>query len=225
MVAACSNAAKLFRQGGGFCASADQPIMIGQIQLLDLPDVDAAIEAILVRKAEILERANRSSSSLAGRGGGAIDLAARALRNTAVGDMLIVHLHYDVRDAMGANAVNSAVEFIAPLLERLCGGRVNLRILSNLSDQRLARASGTIPQEALATENACGAEVAQWILEASVFAEVDPYRAATHNKGIMNGIDALLVATGNDLAGGRGGGARLCRAKRSLCQPHKMVAR
>lgn len=198
VVAACSNAAKLFRQGGGFCASADEPVMIGQIQVLDLPDLNAAIEAVMARKAEILERANQISGSLVRRGGGAIDLRARALRNTALGPMLILHLHYDTRDAMGANAVNSAVEFIAPLVEHVSGGRVNLRILSNLADQRLARAHGAIPHEALATAAASGAEVARLIMEAAVFAEVDPYRAATHNKGIMNGIDALLLATGND---------------------------
>lgn len=99
---------------------------------------------------------------------------------------------------MGANAINTAVERIAPLIERICGGRVNLRILSNLSDRRMARASGTIPKRALATKDATGAEVIQWILEAAAFAEADPYRAATHNKGIMNGIGALSLATGND---------------------------
>jgi len=198
VVAACSYAAKLFRQGGGFTASADEPIMIGQIQVLDLADMDSAIESILARKAEILERVNKSSGSIIARGGGAIDLQARPLRNTAVGEMLILHLHYDVRDAMGANAINTAVERIAPLIESISGGRVNLRILSNLSDQRVARASGTIPNEALATNDASGSEVVQRIIEAAAFAEADPYRAATHNKGIMNGIDALLLATGND---------------------------
>ncbi len=198
VVAACSYAAKLFRQGGGFRAVADQPVMIGQIQVLDLPDIDAAAQAILARKTEILERANDSAGSLVRRGGGAIDLEARALRDTAVGDMLILHLHFDVCDAMGANAVNTAVEYIAPLIERVSGGRVNLRILSNLCDKRLARACGTIPLEALATADASGSEVAQWIVEAAALAQADPYRAATHNKGIMNGIDALLLATGND---------------------------
>lgn len=198
VVAACSSAAKLFRQGGGFTASADEPIMIGQIQVLDLPDIDSAIEMILARKAEILARANQDGGSIVARGGGAIDLRARTLRDTALGDMLIMHLEYDVRDAMGANAINSAVEHIAPLIEGISGGRVNLRILSNLSDRRLARASGTIPRAALAQDGMSGAEVMQWILEAAAFADADPYRAATHNKGIMNGIDALSLATGND---------------------------
>ena len=112
--------------------------------------------------------------------------------------MLILHLHYDVCDAMGANAINTAVEQIAPLIESLSGGRVNLRILSNLSDRRLARAAGMIPRDSLATHDASGAEVVKWIIEAATFAEVDSYRAATHNKGVMNGIDALLLATGND---------------------------
>ena len=198
VVAACSKAAKLFRSGGGFQASADEPVMIGQLQVLDLQDMDRALEAVRARKAEIIRAANESASGMVGRGGGALDLRARPIRDTSAGDMLILHLHYDVRDAMGANAVNSALERIAPLVESVCGGRVNLRILSNLSDRRLARASGAIPLRALATDDASGDEVARRILEAAVFAEVDPYRAATHNKGVMNGIDALMLATGND---------------------------
>lgn len=198
VVAACSAAAKLFRQGGGFTASADEPVMLGQIQLLDLADMEAAAKRILARKAEILGRVNEGAGSLVARGGGALDLEVRPLRNTEAGDMLILHLHCDVRDAMGANLVNAALERIAPLVERISGGRVNLRILSNLSDRRLVRACGTIPREALALADAPGREVIQWICEAATFAEADPYRAATHNKGIMNGIDALMLATGND---------------------------
>ncbi len=198
VVAACSAAAKLFRQGGGFAASADEPVMIGQIQLLDLADMECAIEAILARKAEIVARANEGAGSIVARGGGALDLEVRPLRNTTVGDMLILHLHFDVRDAMGANLVNSALERIAPYIESISGGRVNLRILSNLSDRRLARASGTIPRNALAMNDAPGTKAVHWICEAAAFAEADPYRAATHNKGIMNGIDALMLATGND---------------------------
>ncbi|MCY3832733.1 MAG: hydroxymethylglutaryl-CoA reductase, degradative [Chloroflexi bacterium] len=198
VVAACSNAAKLFRESGGFTASADDPIMIGQIQVLDLPDLEAAIDAIAAGKADIIAQVNARDGSIVARGGGAIDLRARALRSTAAGDMLILHLHYDVRDAMGANAINSAVEQIAPRIESITGGRVNLRILSNLSDQRMARAEGLIRCDLLARAGFSGSEVAERILEAAAFAEVDPYRAATHNKGIMNGIDALLLATGND---------------------------
>ena len=198
VVAACSYAAKLFRKGGGFTASADESLMIGQIQVLDLADAASAIESIMARKSEILERVNERAGSIIARGGGAIDLKSRLLRDTAVGDMLILHLHNRVCDAMGANAVNTACERIAPLIEQISGGRVNLRILSNLSDRRLARAAGTIPRDSLATNDATGAEVIKWIIEAAAFAEADPYRAATHNKGVMNGIDAMLLATGND---------------------------
>jgi hydroxymethylglutaryl-CoA reductase len=198
VVAACSNAAKLFRRGGGFTVSADESVMIGQVQVLDLADAASAIESIEARKSQILARANESAGSIIARGGGATDLTCRLLRDTAVGDMLILHLHFDVCDAMGANAVNTACERIAPLIEQISGGRVNLRILSNLSDRRLARAAGTIPRDSLATNDATGAEVIKRIIEAAAFAEADPYRAATHNKGVMNGIDAMLLATGND---------------------------
>lgn len=198
VVAACSYAAKLFREAGGFTASADDPIMIGQIQVLDLPDLKAAIDAIAASKADIITQVNARGGSIIARGGGAIDLRTRVFRSTAAGDMLILHLHCDVRDAMGANAINSAVEHIAPQIESVTGGRVNLRILSNLSDQRMARAKGIIRSDSLARAGFAGAEVAERILEAAAFAEVDPYRAATHNKGVMNGIDALLLATGND---------------------------
>ena len=198
VVAACSYAAKLFRTGGGFHARSDESVMIGQIQLLDLPDLDAAAQQLRSREADILARANETAGSLLARGGGAVGLELRTLPATPAGDMLIAHLLFDTRDAMGANAINSALEHIAPLLEGITGGRVNLRILSNLSDRRLASARGVIPAEALASDSASGGDVVHAIVEAGVFAECDPYRAATHNKGIMNGIDALLLATGND---------------------------
>ena len=198
VVAACSYAAKLFRVAGGFRTSSDESLMIGQLQLLDLPDFATAGTRLRSHKEEILAAVNEASGSLAARGGGAVDLELRPFPATAIGDMLVLHLLYDTRDAMGANAINSALEAIAPLVERISGGRVNLRILSNLSDRRLARASGSIPASALASETATGEQVIDAILEAAVFAEVDPYRAATHNKGIMNGIDALMLATGND---------------------------
>ncbi len=198
VVAACSYAAKLFRAAGGFTTSSDESLMIGQLQLLDLPDLATAGTRLRSHKEEILAAVNEASGSLAARGGGAVDLEARPFPATAIGDMLVLHLLYDTRDAMGANAINSALEAIAPLVERISGGRVNLRILSNLSDRRLARASGMIPAAALASETATGEQVIEAILEAAVFAEIDPYRAATHNKGIMNGIDALMLATGND---------------------------
>ena len=198
VVAACSYAAKLFRSGGGFVASSDDPIMIGQIQLLDIPDTERAIRQIHSRKNEILAKANETAGSILQRGGGAVDIEVRELKDTAAGDMLILHVLYDTRDAMGANAVNSALEHTAPLIEKITGGRANLKILSNLSDRRCARAKGMIPHERLSTETASGEEVVDAIIEAAAWADSDPYRAATHNKGIMNGVDAVLIATGND---------------------------
>ncbi len=197
VVAGASLAAKLARTGGGFQAEADAPVMIGQIQLVDVVDVEAGREAILANKGALLKRANEVDPVLVGLGGGARDLLVRSM-DTPKGPMLIVHLLYDVRDAMGANAVNSACERLAPELAALSGGRPYLRILSNLADQRLARARVTIPETALAFNGFEGAEVAEGIELAWAFAAADPYRAATHNKGIMNGIDAVVLATGND---------------------------
>lgn len=198
VVAAMSNAARLFREGGGFQTSSDEPIMIGQLQVLELDDVFAASQKIIANKQRLLEASDAVGGSILKRGGGARDIQVRPFPESAVGSMLIVHLLMDVRDAMGANAINTAAEHIAPLVEEITGGRVNLRILSNLTDQRKARAKGTIPLSALATETMSGAEVARAVVEADVFAEIDPYRAATHNKGIMNGVDAVVIATGND---------------------------
>ena len=198
VVAACSYAAKLFRAGGGFVATSDESIMIGQVQLLDIPDIEAAVASINSHREALLKRANETAVSIVARGGGATEIEARIFKHTPVGAMLVVHLHFDTRDAMGANAINTALEHIAPMLEDISGGRVNLRILSNLSDKRMARAAATVPLEVLATSDLSGESVAAAIVEASVLAEIDPYRAATHNKGIMNGIDALMVATGND---------------------------
>ncbi len=198
VVAAVSNAAKLFREGGGFVASSDEPLMIGQIQVLDVPDMTAALDNIRRERDSLLRQADEIGGSIVRRGGGARDIEIRIFEDTASGPMLVLHLLYDTRDAMGANAINTAVEHIAPQVEVLTGGRVNLRILSNLSDRRLARAEGRIPVDALARGDLTGVEVAQAVVEAGVFAEVDPYRATTHNKGIMNGIDAVVLATGND---------------------------
>lgn len=198
VVAACSFAAKLFRASGGFTASSDESVMIGQLQVLDMTDYETARARLLAQKERILRAVNELGGSIATRGGGAVDMEIRSFPASAIGDMLVVHLLYDTRDAMGANAVNSALEAIAPLIERVSGGRVNLRILSNLSDRRLARAEGRIAATALATDSASGGQVVDAIVEAAVFAEIDPYRAATHNKGVMNGIDALMLATGND---------------------------
>jgi len=198
VVAGLSFAAKLAREGGGFEAESDPPRMIGQIQILDVPSLADARERILAAKAALLELANARDPVLVRLGGGAQDLQVRLLNETTVGPMLVVHLVHDVRDAMGANAVNTACEAIAPELERLSRGRVGLRILSNLADQRLARARCRVPATSLAMEGLRPAEGVQRILEAHAFAEADPYRATTHNKGIMNGIDAVALATGND---------------------------
>lgn len=191
VVAAASHAAKLVRNAGGFTASADAPLMIGQVQVVDLKDVDAAREKILAARAEIIQLAD-SKSTLVEFGGGARDLEVRVIRDTRVGAMLIVHLIVDVRDAMGANSVNTSCETVAPFIEKLTGGRVVLRILSNLADKRLSRVTCHVSRDDL------GDTVIQNIVAAQVMAEVDPYRATTHNKGILNGIDAVVVATGND---------------------------
>jgi hydroxymethylglutaryl-CoA reductase len=198
VIAAVSNAAKLFRTGGGFTTHSDDPVMIGQIQVLDIENPDSAKQIILNAKNNLLEEANKIGGSIIKRGGGARDIEVREITDTPAGDMLIVHLLYDTRDAMGANAVNTAAEHLAPHIEELTGGRVNLRILSNLTDRRKAYAEGTIPAEELARGDISGKEAVKAIVEAGILAEVDPYRATTHNKGIMNGIDAVVIATGND---------------------------
>lgn len=196
VIAAVSNAARLFRAGGGFSAGSDEPVMIGQIQVLDLDDPEAAGQAVLAQRGQLLAAADKVSASIVQHGGGARDLQVRTIAGPP--PMLIVHLLYDCRDAMGANTVNTAVEHLGPRIEAITGGRVNLRILSNLADQRKAWAEGTIPASELATDTLTGAEVVSAIVEAGVFAALDPYRATTHNKGIMNGIDAVVIATGND---------------------------
>jgi hydroxymethylglutaryl-CoA reductase len=198
VIAACSNAAKLARMGGGFTAHASEPVMIGQIQVLDVPDLDAAAQNVLAHKAELLREGDAAHPNLVARGGGMRDIVVRTLAQTAAGPMLVVHLLIDVRDAMGANLVNTAAEALAPSIESLTGGRALLRILSNLSDQRPASARCAIPCDALSTAELDGAHIARGVLDAWAFADADPYRAATHNKGVMNGIDAVLVATGND---------------------------
>jgi hydroxymethylglutaryl-CoA reductase len=198
VVAGASFAARLARMEGGFEASSTDPVMIGQIQVVGLSDPLGARDSVLAVKNELLELAHRQDPVLAGLGGGARDLEAHVFPQSATGPMLVLHLRYDVRDAMGANAVNTACEALAPRVEEITGGRVVLRILSNLADQRRARASCSVPAEALARDGFTGEMVVQRVLEAHALATVDPYRAATHNKGIMNGIDALAVATGND---------------------------
>lgn len=197
VVAAVSFAARLARTGGGFRTGSTAPVMIAQIQLLDVPDAVSAERAILAEKSALLHQAD-TSPSITARGGGPVDLVVRHLPQTPTGPMLIVHLLFDTRDAMGANAINTAAEAIAPMLEQLSGGRTLLRILSNLTDQRRAWAEVAIPAASFATEALTGEVVIQNIAHANAFAVADPYRAATHNKGILNGIDAVALATGND---------------------------
>ncbi len=198
VVAAMANAARLARTGGGFETGSSEPVMIGQIQLLDVPYPDAAIVRINSRKAELLAGLDHLHPTIRRLGGGPIDLQVRKLMDTPVGPMLVVHLLMDTRDAMGANAINTACETLSPELEAITGGRALLRILSNLSDQRLAWAVCRIPVAAFDSADFAGAAVAQGIVEANAFAYADPYRAATHNKGIFNGIDAVALATGQD---------------------------
>ncbi|TRO51097.1 hydroxymethylglutaryl-CoA reductase, degradative [Candidatus Bathyarchaeota archaeon] len=192
VVAAASYAAKMVREGGGFNTSSTHPIMIGQIQVVGITDVERAKQRVIEAKQEIIERANEQDPVLTSVGGGAKDLDAKVIKTTA-GLMLIVELHVDCRDAMGANAVNTMAEAVAPIIERITKGHVYLRIISNLATKRLARAWCTVPKKALG-----GEEVVDGIVNASAFAAADPYRAATHNKGAMNGIIAVILATGND---------------------------
>ncbi|MEN8242500.1 MAG: hydroxymethylglutaryl-CoA reductase, degradative, partial [Chloroflexota bacterium] len=198
VVAGASFMAKLVRAGGGFRTSSTPPEMIGQMQLLDVPDPGAARKVILADKARLLAEAGEIDPVLKKLGGGPRDLEVRIIEESPIGAFLVLHLIYDVRDAMGANAVNTACERLAPLVEELTGGRVHLRILSNLADRRLAKAECTIPLESLAFGEFTAEEVRDGIIEAWAFAAADPYRAATHNKGIMNGVDAVVLATGND---------------------------
>jgi len=192
VVAAASNAAKMARTTGGFKATSTESTMVGQIQIVRCPSPRDAEKKILASKGEILERANQQDPMLVSMGGGAKDLRVRVLPSIT-GTMVIAELLVDCRDAMGANVVNTMAEAVAPLMERLSKGRVNLRIISNLADRRLAQATTHISKEALG-----GDEVVDGIVDAYAFAAADPYRCATHNKGVMNGIAAVCLATGND---------------------------
>jgi hydroxymethylglutaryl-CoA reductase len=198
VIAAASYAALLARAGGGFVAEADPGAMIGQIQLVDVPDPGAAVERIGAARARLLEAAEELTPGLCKRGAGPRDVEVRLVRAADGESMVVVHVLLDTGDAMGANAVNSLVEGLAPMVEEIAGGTVCLRILSNLSDRRLARASVRVPFSALGRDGLAGAEVAERMMHAYRFAAADPYRATTHNKGIMNGIDAVALATGND---------------------------
>jgi hydroxymethylglutaryl-CoA reductase len=199
IIAAASKAALMIRKDGGFTTEIDEPIMIGQIQVLDLDDPIAAEKAIHSEKAKIIDGSNLANPRMVKRGGGVRDVETRIIDAGAnIGQMLIVHLLIDVREAMGANMINYACEAAGPLIEKITGGRVNLRILSNLADHRIARASFSISFENLKTNEMSGSEVAQRMVEAGQFAVVDPYRATTHNKGIFNGIGAAALALGQD---------------------------
>jgi hydroxymethylglutaryl-CoA reductase len=198
VVAGASFMAKLARAGGGFIATTTEPLMIGQMQVINIMNLDEAKLKIYEHKAELLAEADSIDPVLKKFGGGARDLEVRIIDDSPIGGFLVVHLIYDVRDAMGANAVNTACERLAPKIEAITGGKVHLRILSNLADRRLARARCIIPAKELAFEGYSGDRVRDGIIEAYAFAASDPYRAATHNKGIMNGVDAVVIATGND---------------------------
>lgn len=192
VVAAASNAAKWCRAGGGITSKSTGSIMMSQIQLVNVKDPYAARMKILEQKDELIRIANEQDPILVKLGGGAKDIEVRVI-NSAIGPMVITHLVVDVKDAMGANAVNTMAEAVAPYIQDITGGKVYLRIITNLADKRLVRARCRVPKDVLG-----GEEVVDGIVAAWAFADADPYRAATHNKGIMNGVDAVVIATGND---------------------------
>ena len=192
VIAAASNAAKIARIKGGFTTECSSPLMIGQLQLLHINDVADAAQKIMNHKKEILQIANDQDKILVDLGGGAKDLEVRIL-DSPLGKMIITHLIVDVRDAMGANAVNTMCEALAPILEEISGGKIRLKILSNLADRRLVKAKAIFDKDKMGGEKAVDA-----FIESYTLASIDPYRAATHNKGIMNGIDSVIIATGND---------------------------
>ena len=201
VIAAVSFAAKIVREGGGFAAEADDPIMIGQVQVSEFGDPTEASKKIMAHREQLLALANSFHPAMVSRGGGARDIEVRVLpapEGPRGEPILVLHLFIDTQEAMGANLINTMAEGVAPLVEQITGGRVFLRILSNLSDRRLARASCRIPISALADFNMSGEQIAMGIVQASRFAQADPYRAATHNKGIMNGVDSMAIATGQD---------------------------
>ena len=202
VVAAASNAAKMVRAAGGFTARVTPPVMIGQVQIRDVRDPEAATAAIEGAREDILARGRALTPRLVARGGGPVGLRVRTLSRPGDpdGGMLVVHLHVDCRDAMGANLVNTVAEGLARHLADLAGGVPGLRILSNLADERTVTVTARVQDQDLAPGNT-GGRVREAVVAASRFAELDPYRAATHNKGIMNGVDAVLLATGNDWRG------------------------
>lgn len=201
IVASASNVAKIVRQAGGFTATASERRMVGQVQVVDCLNFEVSRHRLLDNKQELLERANQAHPKMQARGGGALDLEVRYIHpesGTPWPAMLVVQVFVDTRDAMGANVIDTMMEVLAPIIEAISGGTVYLRILSNYTDRCLARARCTIPSELLSTDTLSGEAVRDRIIAAYGFAELDVYRAVTHNKGIMNGIDAVAVATGND---------------------------
>lgn len=197
VIAASSFAAKIIASGGGFITAVTDRMMIGQVTLKDVPNLDDAVNKVEETKETILQRANEAHPSIVKRGGGARDIEVRILDEEEPA-YLTIHVHVDTQEAMGANIVNTMMEGIAPYLEELTGGISLLRILSNFTTECLATAACTIPARKLATGNYSGEEVRDRIIEATQVARIDPYRAVTHNKGVMNGVDALVIATGND---------------------------
>lgn len=195
IIAAASFAARLCAEGGGFTVTADAPITTAQVQLVDVPALAVAVDTLRSCTPELLAEANGHLGAMCARGGGARELEVRVLDATT----LVIHLHVDTRDAMGANLVNGLAEKLASRFAALTGGRAGLKILTNLADRRKVYVRATVPAAALAFEGfPDGAAVRDAILDAQLFAEMDPYRAVTHNKGVMNGVDAVLVACGND---------------------------
>lgn len=198
VVAGASYMAKIARQCGGFQTSSTGPLMRAQIQVIGLTNPYGARMCILQERDAIIAAANAKDKVLISLGGGCQDVEVHIFEDTQIGPMIAVHLIVDVRDAMGANTVNTMAETVAPMIAKMTGGTVRLRILSNYADLRLARAMVRLTPEALATQDYTGERIAQGVIEACAFALADPYRAATHNKGIMNGVDPVVVATGND---------------------------
>ena len=196
VVAAASFASKIIKRAGGFTAQVHQRQMIGQVALYQVPDRDKACQAILSQKAELLEQANQAYPSIVKRGGGARELTVEKISGES--DFLVVYLHVDTQEAMGANMLNTMLEALKPVLEELSQGQSLMGILSNYATDSLVTASCRIAFRYLSRQKDQGREIAEKITLASQFAQADPYRAATHNKGIFNGIDAILIATGND---------------------------
>ena len=215
IMAAASFMAKMARETGGFITSSTGPLMRAQVQLVGVTDPYGARLSILKHKDELIALANSRDKLLIGLGGGCKDIEVHVFPDTPSGAMVVTHLIVDVRDAMGANTVNTMAESVAPLVEKVTGGKVRLRILSNLADLRLARAQVRYSADTLKTKEYSGEEVIRGVVEAYQFAAIDPYRAATHNKGIMNGIDPVIVATGNDWRAVEAGAhAYACRSGR-----------